>query len=64
MIAPLLEIQNSRGRRVPKSRDLLKNENGFFQKGVEFSEPTKGVFLYTLKRGKGVVTLNGSMMGG
>ena len=49
---------------LKNEEDLKEEENGFFQKGVEFSEPTKGVFLYTLKRGKGVVTLNGSMLGG
>ncbi|NDG46367.1 MAG: insulinase family protein [Flavobacteriia bacterium] len=47
-----------------KKEEDLKEAGGFFQKGVEFSEPTEGVFLYTLKRGKGVVTLNGSMLGG
>ena len=47
-----------------KNEENPKEVNGFFQKGVEFSEPTEGVFLYTLKRGKGVVTLNGSMLGG
>ena len=49
---------------LKNEEDLKEEENGFFQKGVEFSEPTKGVFLYTLKRGRGVVTLNGSMLGG
>ena len=47
-----------------KSEEDPKETNSFFQKGVEFSEPAEGVFLYTLKRGKGVVTLNGSMLGG
>ena len=47
-----------------KKEETLEEEGGFFQKGVEVSEPTEGIFLYTLKRGKGVVTLNGSMLGG
>jgi len=47
-----------------KKEEAQEEVGGFFQKGVEFSEPTEGVFLYTLKRGKGVVTLNGSMLGG
>ena len=47
-----------------KNEESSKETSGFFQKGVEFSEPAEGVFLYTLKRGKGVVTLNGSMLGG
>jgi zinc protease len=46
----------------------LKNssaeETGGFVKNVEVSEPISGVFLYTLKRGSGVVTLSGSMLGG
>mgnify|MGYP001182565873 CR=1 FL=1 len=47
---------------------MLKEENkevaSAFTNNVVASEPTKGVFLYTLKRGSGVVTLSGSMLGG
>ena len=45
-------------------KDGSGEDVGAFVKNVEVSEPTKGVFLYTLKRGSGVVTLSGSMLGG
>jgi len=69
---PEVSGSQSEGKPATSAKELVEMKKQYFSKEndgslesqIKDSEPVKGIRLLTLKRGSGVVTINGSMMGG